>query len=543
MPVDNKISVDPRLMVSDSPTQFNLLGPKNVLPYRTGSNSASNNNIQFTTQLSPSDNQVLNSLMVLEIEYSDFAEGDGIAPTTTNLFTNVAAASRPNICFRSLGALRNMSELAFTINNSKLSVIPMNDLVNLGDFLYSKQEAKTLASFFPAQLDTAPVIYPDGTANNVQYNQPLSTYYNSDAGTSRACNTIVSASNTMTHYIPLIVSPFGKGYSGAAGLANVTEFSLNINFSDSNHKLEFCGSADAAVSANIAGAFLHYGYLTPNAEVDIPAQAIYNYDNIVTITKTTAAPTATSQQVTSDALKVNVQPKLVYFSISPDMSQAQDLDVLNVHARINKCSILWGNKGSSFLSNYDSYDLWRMTMVNTGSDMSYQQWRQVCNVVCLRPAVDIGNDLSTLDGEVGSGVMFTIQNIDYDGKNLNEFGVLANYSVAWRLYTTIVSAGQVILEEGRLVTNNVVITPAEAVVASDAGMISQETVKVQAGESGKGLFDSIKSIFHKGHQLVKKGAQFMQSDLGKKAIGYLAGSSGSGMSAGGLIVQNPRRRR
>jgi hypothetical protein len=541
MPVDNKISVDPRLMVSDSPSQFNLLGPKNVLPYRTSANGASNNNVQFTTQLSPSDNQVLNSLMILELEYSSFAQGTGIAPTPTNLFTNVAAEERPTICFRSLGALRNMSELAFTINNSKLSVIPMNDLVNLGDFLYSKQEAKSLASFFPAQLDSAPVIYPDGTANCSQYNQPLSTYFNSDAGTSRACNTIVEGTN-IKHYIPLIVSPFGKGYSGSVGLANVTEFSLNINFSDSNHKLEFCGSADANVSANIAGAYLHYGYLTPNAEVDIPAEAIYNYDNIITVTKNTPAPTVNSQQVSSDSLKVNVQPKLVYFSVSPDMSQAQDLNVLNVHARINKVSVLWGNKGSSFLSNYDSYDLWKMTMNNTGSDMSYQQWRQVCNVVCLRPAVDIGNDLSTLDGEVGSGVMFTIQNIDYDGVNLNQFGVLATYEVNWRLFVTIVSAGQVILEEGRLVTNNVVITPAEAVVASDQGLISQETVKVQAGESGKGLFDSIRSIFHKGHQLVKKGAQFMQSDLGKKAIGYLAGSSGSGMSAGGLIVQKPRRR-
>lgn len=541
MPVDNKISVDPRLMVSDSPTQFNLLGPKNVLPYRTSANGASNNNVQFTTQLSPSDNQVLNSLMILELDYSTFADGTGISPNPTNLYTNVAAEDRPTICFRSLGALRNMSELAFTINNSKLSVIPMNDLVNLGDFLYTKQEAKNLASFFPAQLDTAPVIYADGTANCLQYNQPLSTYFNSDAGTSRACNTIVEGGN-IKHYIPLIVSPFGKGYSGSVGLANVTEFSLNINFSDSNHKLEFCGSADAAVSASIAGAYLHYGYLTPNAEVDIPAEAIYNYDNIITVTKNTPAPTTSSQQVTSDALKVNVQPKLVYFSVSPDMSQAQDLNVLNVHARINKVSVLWGNKGSSFLSNYDSYDLWKMTMVNTGSDMSYQQWRQVCNVVCLRPAVDIGNDLSTLDGEVGSGVMFTIQNIDYDGVNLNQFGALATYSVNWRLFVTIVSAGQVILEEGRLVTNNVVITPAEAVVASDQGLISQETVKVQAGESGKGLFDSIRSIFHKGHQLVKKGAQFMQSDLGRKAIGYLAGSSGSGMSAGGLIVQKPRRR-
>jgi len=541
MPVDNKISVDPRLMVSDSPTQFNLLGPKNVLPYRTSANGASNNNVQFTTQLSPSDNQVLNSLMILELEYSTFAQGTGTAPTHTNLFTNVAAGDRPTICFRSLGALRNMSELAFTINNSKLSVIPMNDLVNLGDFLYTKQEAKNLASFFPAQLDTAPVIYPDGTANCLQYNQPLSTYFNSDAGTSRACNTIVEGGN-IKHYIPLIVSPFGKGYSGSVGLANVTEFSLNINFSDSNHKLEFCGSEDAAVSANIAGAYLHYGYLTPNAEVDIPAEAIYNYDNIITVTKNTPAPTVNSQQVTSDSLKVNVQPKLVYFSVSPDMSQAQNLNVLNVHARINKVSVLWGNKGSSFLSNYDSYDLWKMTMNNTGSDMSYQQWRQVCNVVCLRPAVDIGNDLSTLDGEVGSGVMFTIQNIDYDGLNLNDFGVLGTYGVNWRLFVTIVSSGQVIIEEGRLVTNNVVITPAEAVVASDQGLISQETVKVQAGESGKGLFDSIRSIFHKGHQLIKKGAQFMQSDLGKKAIGYLAGSSGSGMSAGGFIVQKPRRR-
>ena len=542
MPVDNKISVDPRLMVSDSPTQFNLLGPKNVLPYRTSANGASNNNVQFTTQLSPSDNQVLNSLMILELEYSSFAEDSGVPPTPTNLFTNVDAGLRPTICFRSLGALRNMSELAFTINNSKLSVIPMNDLVNLGDFLYSKQEAKNLASFFPAQLDTAPVIYPDGTANCLQYNQPLSTYFNSDAGTSRACNTIVDAAGNIKHYIPLIVSPFGKGYSSSTGLANVTEFSLNINFSDSTHKLEFCGSAEAAVSANIAGAYLHYGYLTPNAEVDIPVEAIYNYDNIITVTKNTPAPTVNSQQVTSDALKVNVQPKLVYFSVSPDMSQAQNLNVLNVHARINRVSVLWGNKGSSFLSNYDSYDLWKMTMVNTGSDMSYQQWRQVCNVVCLRPAVDIGNDLSTLDGEVGSGVMFTIQNIDYDGVNLNQFGALATYDVNWRLFVTIVSSGQVIIEEGRLVTNNVVITPAEAVVASDQGLISQETVKVQAGESGKGLFDSIRSIFHKGHQLVKKGAQFMQSDLGKKAIGYLAGSSGSGMSAGGLIVQKPRRR-
>jgi len=561
MSVDNKISLDPRLVVSENPIQFSELGPVNVIPQRVASNSCTNSNIQFSPQLSPGENTYLSKCMVLEVDVAITVNGATAVLNGAggNYGLTLATCNPINTVFRSYPLTRNMSALELTLNSVKLSVNPAQEWVNLGWFVHTDKQRRELASMYPTQLDTCAKLSVEGgnTTNASPYytqvNQVLSNYINSNGANRGSFYPVSVVGNVYTFklYEVLIISPLDQGLYNSSYLANVRDFQLNINFQDSTQINLLTSSIALTVGAgnNVqialgSPAYLHYSYLVPSAEIPMVPTAIYTYDNIFHQPTTVSAPTYSANFVgsaNSNAIKLSVMPKLVYVSVAKNTATTRATNDLDICAEITSLTVQWGQKGTQFFTNYDQYDLWRLTMRNTGSDMTFNEWKNACNVIVFRPSVDIGNDIASLEGSTNSSLMFNITNCSWNIKNYVRAAVDPTASNNnWNLNLTVVSQGQCVIEQGRLSTNIAVISPSEALVALDEGGLTAENVIKPTEENGAGLFSTARNIFHHGHQLVKKGAQLAQSPAGQSALKYL---SGSGATGGGYISQGKMKYR
>lgn len=570
MSVENKIILDPRMVLSDRPIQVSELGAVNVNPYRTQANVANNNQIQFPVEQSAGSDSLLSNFMVLEVPIvvtftvasGAIMCGAGVpADTVPNYGESLATCQAINLAFRSHPLMKNCQNLELKINGTPLNVSPVQDMINLLPFAYTEYQRRALASFFPCQLDTSPLLSSDGVVTDfTQSNQPLSNYVNCD-GSSRASfapDTVTGSGDnptttwtlSYTLYEPILLSPLSNTIGDSPYFANVESFSLNLSFVDNSLQNMFSGSLEAAgfvfgqagLSATITpnSAYLHYSYLVPPPEAIVPTTAVYTYDNIFSLNNPLAY-VANGGQCSTQSVKVSVSPKLLYLSIGRNEGIAQrPLTECDVNAQIDQITLQWGTKGTQFLSTYNAYDLWKMTMRNTGNDMPYNKWRNACNIICIRPATDCGNSIGSLEGSVNSGLQFQIKNIQYTYNNFTRVQVNPE-SVNWQVRLTVISSGQCVIEEGRMATNTSIITPSEAIVAVEStGLTNASAVKNASGEAGAGLFDSMKKIFHQGHQLVKKGAEFAQSDAGQNLLKKVAGS---GETGGGYIRQGNYRYR
>ena len=417
MSVENKILLDPRLMLSEKPVMVSELGPVNVNPYRVQANVANNNQIQFPVEQSAGSDSLLSNFMVLEVPVTvsvvkaktaangvvpvGYDNQFGITPATSVQYSHV---------LRSHPILRALNNLQLKINNTPIEIAPCEDLINLLPFVYTQAQRKHLASFFPSQLDTAPIMASDvlgNTASALQSNQPLSPYCNSD-GTTRSCFLPESCVDGGTNWVltyrvfePILLSPLSNGLGESPYFANVDAFSLQMSFVENTLQNMWSGVSDANYAANITTtineAYLHYAYLVPPPEAVVPKTAIYTYDNIFSLNQSispSVASPSVNQSVSTQSVKVNVAPKLLYFSIGKNTRRSPRPTVdPDCGAQIEQVTLSWGTRGTQYLTTYNSYDLWKITMRNTGGDMPYNQWRLACNVVCIRPAVDCGNSL------------------------------------------------------------------------------------------------------------------------------------------------------
>lgn len=561
MSVENKILLDPRLVLSERPVLVSELGPVNVNPYRVQANVANNNQIQFPVEQSAGVDSLLSNFIVLEVpivvtvpQGKTIADGAipvgydnsfGVIPSGSVQFSHV---------LRSHPILRSLNSLQFKINNTPIEVTPCEDLVNLLPYAYTELQRKQLASFFPSQLDTSAKMASDPITGLVQSNQPLSTYCNSD-GTSRASflpvSCVADSANanwiiTFNVFEPMLLSPLSNGMGEQPYFANVDAFSFQMSFVDNTLQNLWSGSSatyDNTLTTLINQAYLHYAYIVPPVEAVVPKTAIYTYDNIFTLSNNitpSVSNLSVNQSTNTSSLKVNVAPKNLYLSIGKNMRRLRPTNDPDVNAQIEQLTLSWGTKGTQFLTTYNAYDLYKMTMRNTGSDMSYNKWRLACNVVCIRPAVDCGSSLATLEGAVGSGLQFQFTNIQYNFNNYNQADAVIDAN-NWQVRMTVVSQGECVIEPGRMATNTGVITPAEALVAvSESGVLNSETLKQSVGVSGAGLFDNMKRIYHHAHHLVGKAKDIIDSDSGRDVLHQI---TGRGETAGGYIVQAPRRRR
>ena len=227
-------------------------------------------------------------------------------------------------------------------------------------------------------------------------------------------------------------------------------------------------------------------------------------------------------------------PKLVYGSINPQ-APARATNIADTGATITGLKVVWGSQGSSFLAEMNSLDIWRMTIRNTGSDLSYAEWVLAGCGFCFDPVRDFGASLeSGYGGESGSSLMFQMD-VKYSGSNYTKTGA-AVPAVAWYLNILAVNQGNVQISENMALPNLAVVSKNELLVALEEGAVSTEVV--QPTVEGGSLFSGLKSVFHRAHHLVKQGADALQSHEAQTALKYL---SGSGLT-GGRIVQTNRKR-
>ena len=550
MPVINHIVLDPRVAVTENPIQNNLLGPVSVIPFRTASQSCNSNNIQFSNMLSPGSNTYLSKNMVLEYDVNvevfgtgtavmTGANGDfGTSPTKSN--------SGVNTCFRSYPLTRNMSALELTLNGTKLSVNPAQSFQCLAPFVHTDKQRREWASMFPSQLDTCPLLAPDAVvAASSQSNQPLSPYCNGEVSRASimptAAGPAAGAAGTYTFkiYEPLLISPLDSGAYDEKYLANVRDFQININLQDSSlislltSSIALTnGGATAATGVTVTlgtQAFLHYSYIQPPEEKQNVEVAIYPYSNIYFQQSVITGPTTVASvplKAVGQSIKLSVLPKLIYISVACRTTNAfRPTQELDVSAVIDELSIQWGSKGSQFLNNYDSYDLWRMTMRNTGSDLSFNEWKNGSCVVVFRPAVDIGNNILSLEGGNNSSLMFQIMGCNFNTKNYERVAVDPTNAGGWFLNTVVVNEGQLTLTDGQCATNIAVISPAEGIQALSLGL--HESDLLTADDKGGSLFGSLKSLIH-------KGADMLSSDAGRAVVGKIKDFTGGSISAGSM---------
>ena len=564
MPVVNHIVLDPRVAVTENPIQNNLLGPVSVIPFKTASQSCNSNNIQFSNMLSPGANTYLSKNMVLEYDVNVQVFGGSTVLMTGvagNYGTSPVKTAAVNTCFRSYPLTRNMSALELTLNGTKLSVNPAQSFQCLAPFVHTDKQRREWASMFPSQLDKSPLLLPDTVVtNSTQSNQPLSPYCNGEV--SRASLMPISdgpaaasaGTYTFKIYEPLLISPLDSGAYDEKYLANVRDFQININLQDSSlislltSSLELTNGGTTAATgvtvtlANVA--FLHYSYLQPPEEKQNVERAIYPYSNIYfQQNQVLASPSGASQtrSAVGQSIKLSVLPKLIYINVASRTTNAfRPTQELDVSAIIEQLSIQWGSKGSQFLNNYDSYDLWRMTMRNTGSDLSFNEWKNGSCVVVFRPAIDIGNNILSLEGGNNSSLMFQIMNVQYNTKNYDRVDVDPVNAGNWFLNTAVINEGQVELADGQCATNIAIVSPAEGIQALSLGL--HESDLLTSDDKGGSLFGSIKSLIH-------KGADLLSSDAGRAVVGkikdftgggitggvYTAGNMGSGITAGRFL--------
>jgi hypothetical protein len=112
------------------------------------------------------------------------------------------------------------------------------------------------------------------------------------------------------------------------------------------------------------------------------------------------------------------------------------------------------------------------------------------------------------------------------------------------IYEAFVQSGSCAIGQGSCSFRSTTMSENEFVVASDAGLVSNNAVKTSQGVKGGSLFGSLRGIFNGAHSVLKTGAQALQHPIVQKGLSALAGSgmSGGGMS-GGDITYSTRRRK
>jgi len=553
--IENKISLDPRISISDYPTQFTEVGASQVQYRHIPATTASPNNFQWNGIIAP-QKVLVGRTLIVEYTATVTIPDAGAHPCRMAGFSAAAGVYdgivnngtlAVNCGFRSNPLHRVCTTLDLQLNNSRFSVNPQQYMNTIGPYVYTNEQRKKLASLFPSMLDKAPALGSDAVQTNLTgSSNPLSFYCNSD-GTSRASFYPVSytlnagvATYVFKIYEPLLISPLSAGLVNEVALGNIQSFSINMLFDTSNqltNMLEINGDPGVVVVTSVAlsAPTLHIEYFTVNPDiVNVPDVCTYTYENLIPAVSACLAPVAAEQTATSNSLKLTTMPKLVYGSINP-VASSRAVNVADTGATITGLKVIWGSQGSSFLAEMDSLDIWRMTCRNTGSDITFAQWKLAGYGFCFDPVRDFGATLqSGYGGEAGSSLMFQMD-VKYSGANYVQSGAGVP-AVQWYLNILAVNQGNVMISENMAQPNIAVVSQNELLVALEEGAISTEIM--QPTVEGGSLFSSLKNVFHKAHHIVKKGAQALQSEPVQAGLKYLAGSG----LTGGRIVQTPRKK-
>jgi len=419
------------------------------------------------------------------------------------------------------------NSVSLTINSGTTTINSRQVLDPIARKL-SKKYLMNQATECPSMLDnrwilTTDPVATDGNAVNgdptvlhMNSCQPLSKYENNCGGFSRASFLPVTVSangNNITVVFNVVeqiaISPLTL-HDKETFLANVNTLSLLLSYGSSLSDLYYTANpAGVAPTIAILSPKLLLTYIQVNPEImTIPRAVNYNYENVVYFAKSstqalTAGTVATTIQLSSDTVRFQCMPSMIYVFLRNQVSQRTPQQTQTFYQwgfpqsqdQSAGLQINIGNR-TGLLASASPQTLWRISK-NNGFAGSFNEWQQGCGVFCLNPVSDLGIDpsLDTLPLETGS-VNFQVS-ATWNNANLIYSGDVAGGNAPVELMIVAVYAGvatittdQCMFSLGSLSANEV-----SAVLSKSGNMISSE--HVQPTIQAEGLFSKGKHILGK----------------------------------------------
>jgi len=387
-------------------------------------------------------------------------------------------------------------------------------------------------------------------ANRASF-KPISitpTYEVTAVGTSNARVIVFEISE------PLIISPFTT-YDNETFLANINTMSMVFNLQNNKDMLVSAlsnlvlpaptgtGYNPACITdANfkISDARLEWEYIqVPQDLVTIPPVVSYPYENLIYFNKQFSAVNGGNNMsgINSDTIRFSAQPDLIAIYArqtlnNRDASTPQRTAITDTFFGIGQWSSGSSLAGVSFnygvksglLASASAKTLFRISKRN-GWKGSWNDWCNGQAVLLLSPTLDLGLDLQAgdcLPGEAAANqnfqcnMVFNDQPFQYAGCSQAQYALELMVCPVYRGVINI-TPNSALFNLGELSHSEV--HQALQTQPKDGRMISDEVVKptVQGGS----LFGTLKS-------LVGTTANALKSDLGQKALGYVASMAGKG---------------
>lgn len=347
---------------------------------------------------------------------------------------------------------------------------------------------------------------------------------------------------------PLLISPFTT-YDNETFLANINTMSMVFNLQNNNDMLVsaeatgFAGGYSPACLTSLAiqDARLEWEYIqVPQDLVTIPPVVSYPYENVIYFNKQFNAQAGGNNMsgINSDTIRFAAQPDLIAIYARQSMNE-RDATTVARTARTDTffgigqwssgsslagISINYGVK-SGLLASASAKTLFRISKRN-GWKGSWNDWCNGQAVLLLSPTLDLGLDLQAgdvLPMEAAANQNFQCNMVFNDQPFRYAGAGAANYNV--ELMVCPVYRGVVNITPNSALFNLGELSHSEVQQAlqtqpKDGRMISDEVVKPSV--QGGSLFGTLKS-------LVGTTANALKSDLGQKALGYVAGMAGKGL--------------
>lgn len=419
------------------------------------------------------------------------------------------------------------NSVSLTINSGTTTINSRQVLDPIARKL-SKKYLMNQATECPSMLDNRWVLTTDPvqtdansadgapTALHINSCQPLSKYENCCGGHTRASFLPVSVTanaNNVTVVFNVVeqiaISPLTL-HDKETFLANVNTLSILFSYGSSLSDIYYTANpVGVAPTIAILSPKLLLTYIQINPEImSIPRAVNYNYENVVYFAKSsiqalTAGTVATTLQLSSDTVRFQCMPSMIYVFLRNEVSQRTPKSTQTFYQwgfpksqdQSAGLQINIGNR-TGLLASASPQTLWRISK-NNGFAGSFNEWQQGAGVFCLNPVSDLGIDpsLDTLPLETGS-VNFQVT-ATWNNANLIYSGAVAGGNANVELMIVAIYAGvatvttdQCMFSLGSLSANEV------KTVLSDAGksgnMISSE--HVQPTIAGEGLFSKGKHI-------------------------------------------------
>jgi hypothetical protein len=540
---------DQRLLV-ENPQQVVVLGGQQTVMRAYPANSVNNNVVSWSNILSLGQGVLIDPVAYIEYDISITVPtangqifcGVNAAGAATAVNAQVAALS-PTVGFAQYPLHANASSILVNINNVSRAFTGQQLFAVAKEWILTQKQREFIASSCPSANSTSAISYAS-TAASLFPDQPLTPSIQC-RGLSRASIQAKSATldgnNTVAVFTireVVMVPPFSP--NGGPGLGQIQSLGLTYTL-DASANLKGFLNAQVATNcvASIIAANLELNFITPDQSLTpIPAVCSYNYDfpdlQSTSHTVTIAADTASTGQVFTQSQKLSTIPKLYGVRICQNISGRNELNSNGAGFPISQMTIQYGNFGNY---TFNRVELWRLFCKNAPeAGLTYNQWVQLGTPVLINPTLDMtGNGVFA--GMQGDASVMWSNTISYTSENFFNAGgyVAAGITLANVFaYEIFIQSGSVSIGNGTAMFKDTSTTQAALVGAlqekdapSDAALTGQD--------SGKGLFSSIKNVFH--HAKKHAGTVAKVLPVAQSALEALAGSGASG----GMLYSRRRR--